>query len=250
MKSLRKTLLTPVILVVSCLLLSTQSVFADVAPIAQVVWTKGRVSAARPNNTTRELTRRAPIYIRDTIITGANSEGQIVFTDQSTLALRPNSALKIVDYQARAANVSPTDEKYVLELVKGGMRTVSGLIGKDNPEGYAVKTPVATIGIRGTEYSVVCAAPGEGASEDDSGCATAIYKGVIDVRNTAGGIVITAGSATPYSMIKSASAAPQAKSSAPRIIIMGGGDPSLQAAKFQPGTFGPSRGANAVCIGG
>ena len=42
-------------------------------------------------------------------------------------------------------------------LLKGGFRTVSGLIGKINHEDYSVATPVATIGIRGTDYlTVLC----------------------------------------------------------------------------------------------
>jgi hypothetical protein len=40
-------------------------------------------------------------------------------------------------------------------LIKGGLRTISGLIGKSMKTAYEMKTTVATIGIRGTEYTVV-----------------------------------------------------------------------------------------------
>jgi hypothetical protein len=60
-----------------------------------------------------------------------------------------------------AAQAGPS--RAFFSLLKGGFRSVSGLIGKLNPDEYRVATPVATIGIRGTDYLVVVC---------DANCAT------------------------------------------------------------------------------
>lgn len=246
---LNKTLRLVTFLIAILLLISWQGdVFAQVAPVAQVVWVKGSVKAIRDNNMSRELKRRAPIYVRDTIVTGPGSEGQIVFTDQSTVALRVESALRISDYQGRSSSVSPSSERYVLDLAKGGLRTISGVIAKDNPDGYKVNTPVATIGVRGTGYSVVCKSPDNNPAH--SQCATGVFSGSIIVSNAAGSIVIGAGTATPYAEIKSASDAPQATSQPPSILTAGGGGPELLPAQFQSGAGGARGSVSAVCVGG
>ncbi|MFP5305877.1 MAG: hypothetical protein ACLGI7_08645, partial [Gammaproteobacteria bacterium] len=54
-----------------------------------------------------------------------------------------------------AAAPQPPQQQAVFRLLKGGFRAVSGLIGKADPEEYRVSTPVATIGIRGTDYWVI-----------------------------------------------------------------------------------------------
>ena len=47
----------------------------------------------------------------------------------------------------------PNEGTLLFNFIRGGMRTVSGAIGKVNRSNYSVKTPVATIGIRGTSYA-------------------------------------------------------------------------------------------------
>lgn len=121
--------------------------------IGQVVWVKGVVKATGPDQTTRTLTRRSPIYVKDTIETTENSTGEVVFSDNSIVALRSDTQLRIDDYQF-GKNVEPSKVKYIATLVKGGFRTLTGLIPKENSKNYQVNTPVATIGVRGTEYAV------------------------------------------------------------------------------------------------
>jgi hypothetical protein len=124
--------------------------------VARVVWTKGTFNAAGPGGmSTRELKKDSKIYMNDTLTTDANSQAQIVFTDNSTMAFREDTKFYINEY-----NYSPKEKagskstgKYIMDLVAGGFRTVTGLVAKNNPNDYQVNTPVATIGVRGTEYS-------------------------------------------------------------------------------------------------
>jgi len=67
------------------------------------------------------------------------------------LALKPDSRFAIESYEYQAGD---EDGKAVYNLLKGGMQTITGAIGRKNKENYALKTPTATIGIRGTYYQL------------------------------------------------------------------------------------------------
>lgn len=54
-----------------------------------------------------------------------------------------------------SASPAPTGSRAFFKLLKGGFRAVSGLIGKIEHNDYRVTTPVATIGIRGTDYLLI-----------------------------------------------------------------------------------------------
>jgi hypothetical protein len=151
------------ILVFGCLLITPASHTATItnsppkaqaAVIAQVVWVKGSLKASGSNQTSRALTRRSPIFLGDTLTTDKNGSGQIVFSDNSTLSLTEDSVFKIEKYKLMKGTDAKKSE-FAANLVKGGFRTVTGLIPKNNPDNYQVNTPVATIGVRGTGYAVV-----------------------------------------------------------------------------------------------
>src|SRR5437879_146479 len=99
-------------------------------------------------------------------------------TDESIVGLRPGTVLRIDAYEY-AAQAAP---RSLFSLLKGGFRTVTGAIGRlHSRERYAVRTPTATIGIRGTHYTVVhCDNDCGGA--DRGPRATGTYGGVTDGR--------------------------------------------------------------------
>lgn len=129
----------------------TKGAASGAQPIGLVVWVKGAVKAALPNQQPRSLSRRSPIYVQDTIMTATAGTGEVVFTDNSIVSLSADTTFKIDEYKF-GKDVPPGKSKYVASLVKGGFRTITGLIPKDNSDNYAVNTPVATIGIRTTDY--------------------------------------------------------------------------------------------------
>jgi hypothetical protein len=118
--------------------------------IGQVVWVKGEPKAAQPDAGPRPLARRSFIYAHDTLTTDETSSGEIRFTDNSVLSMREASTIKIDQYQYG----KKTPDAFVANIAKGGFRTITGYISKNNPTGYKVTTPVATIGVSGTIYSV------------------------------------------------------------------------------------------------
>jgi hypothetical protein len=216
--------------------------------IAQAIWVKGTVVATQPDGTPRTLTRRSVVYEHDVVSTTKDSSGEIGFTDGSLMSLNPDSAIKIDEY--KYVKGGGKDDKSVINLVKGGFRTITGAIPKENPEGYKMNTPVATIGVRGTEYVTVLS--------PEKGLLLKIEKGQIKVINAAGTIDLTecstgeGVSCESYGVVKSFDIKPETTSTmpaemanvAPVTTI-----PSNFGTPGKPGTTGPSKSVGSFCVG-
>lgn len=116
----------------------------------RVDFAQGAVSATGSDGNPRTLNKGSEINSGD-IITIGNGRAQIRFTDGGYLALQPNTVFKVDEYAFEGK--SDGKEKGFFSLVKGGLRTISGTIGKANQQTYKLSTPTATIGIRGTAFS-------------------------------------------------------------------------------------------------
>lgn len=127
------------------LFLVMQSSFAA-AGVGHVVWSKGSFTANG-----RALQRSSPIFVSDVLRTGPSSEGGITFTDGTLMSFKENSQYSVDSYKFKTASNS----SFTGSLVTGGFRTVTGQIAKQNSNNYAISTPVATIGVRGTDYQAV-----------------------------------------------------------------------------------------------
>src|SRR5262249_6769685 len=93
------------------------------------------------------LQRGAELDNGDTVRT-AEGRAQLRFSDGAYVSLQPDSEFAIRDY--RFDGKTDGTERGFFGLLKGAMRTVSGLVGRVNRDQYQVTTPTATIGIRGT----------------------------------------------------------------------------------------------------
>ena len=187
----QKLTLTSFFLLFVCLAWVPSSVFSQ-SEAAQVkaghiVVGSGRLIARGADGTERRLRRRAAVYAGDTIVVGKNAFVQIRFTDGGLFSLRPDSEFKVSEY--RHQEQKDENGKVVFELLKGGLRTISGSIGKKDKENYQLKTPVSTIGIRGTHYGVrLCT--GNCTSPQGDPMPDGLYGGVVDgaisVKNQSG----------------------------------------------------------------
>lgn len=120
----------------------------------------------------------AEVLSGDLIDVGDKSALQLRFTDESVVALRANTQLKISDYRYEK---SVENDRSLMNLLRGGMRTITGLIGKSNPRYYGVQTYAATIGIRGTHFTLV-ACSNDCANPDGSPVPNGVFGGVTDGR--------------------------------------------------------------------
>lgn len=119
-------------------------------PAARVEFTAGEVRATGADGSSRVLARGAQVGSGDTIDTGSG-RAQMRFTDGALVSLQPQTQFRIDQY---AFAGKPAEDRGFFSLIKGGLRTITGLVGKGNRDAYKLTTSVATIGIRGTEYSV------------------------------------------------------------------------------------------------
>src|SRR5256885_5809096 len=138
----------------------------------------GDVAIARGQAEIRAATG-TPVQSGDTIRVGPASNAQIRMTDESIVGLRPGTVFRIDAYEYSGQEAEP---RSIFSLLKGGFRTVTGAIGRlHSRERYAVRTPTATIGIRGTHYTVVhCDNDCGGA--DRGSISNGTYGGVTDGR--------------------------------------------------------------------
>ncbi len=144
------------------------------APAAQVDFAVGNVTAVGSNGQSRALGKGAQIEQGDTVNTNGG-RAQLRFTDGAYVSLQPESQFRIDQY--RFDGKQDGNEKGFFSLLKGGLRTITGLVGRSNKANYQVSTSVATIGIRGTEYTIqygksVTGTVGEGQIEvcNGAGC--------------------------------------------------------------------------------
>ena len=121
------------------------------APAARVQFSIGDVQAVSDNGRARALRKGAPLEQGETINTN-NGRAQLVFTDGAFVSLQPGSEFRIDEY--RFNGKADGEERGFFSLLKGGLRTITGLIGRSDKRKYQVTTTVATIGIRGTEYTI------------------------------------------------------------------------------------------------
>lgn len=126
----------------------------------------------------------------DTVVTGAGGYTRLEMTDGGEMVLRPDSQLKIEAY--KFAEAKPTEDSFVFSMLKGGLRTVSGLIGKrGNRDAYELKTETATIGIRGTQFDLRVCQANCGALPD--GTYLAVRFGAVQTTNAQGSLAVAAG---------------------------------------------------------
>jgi len=121
----------------------------------QVTHVSGAVIARGPTGQTRILSLRSEVNEGDLIVTSENTYVRIKFTDGGDVVLRPNTQLKIDTYSYQES--TPSGDGLAMSLLKGGLRSVTGLLGRRNPGAYKLNTATATVGIRGTHFgALVC----------------------------------------------------------------------------------------------
>ncbi|MEK6748679.1 MAG: FecR family protein [Pseudomonadota bacterium] len=175
----------------------------------KAIFVLGEVKAKDATQAERKLGKGDEINTGDTIITSLKGQAHVQMSDGGMIAIRPGSEFRIDEY---AYDGKTDSDKSVFSLLKGGFRSITGAIGQANKSAYGVKTPVATIGIRGTDYLArLCAADcGNGTTGD--GLYVTVLTGGVAVANSGGSVDIAPGQ---FGFAASTGATPSLLPSAP-----------------------------------
>jgi hypothetical protein len=185
----------PILLLFALLLSCLGTVFA--APAGEITHLSGILSVKRADGTTKILAVKSPVDEGDTLTTEKDTYARLKFIDGAEVVLRPGTQLKVESYRYEEAK--PAGDNVFVSLLKGGLRAVTGLVGKRNKEKIAYQTPTATIGIRGTHFGALfckgdCAdvrTPSGRPPRD--GLHLDVASGIISVTNKAGSSDFNAG---------------------------------------------------------
>jgi len=145
------------------------------APIGAIDELQGSATITRGDGSTIEAEIGAPLYKGDIVETTADGAVNIVFIDETNMALSEGARFAVNDYSFDEATESGTTEFSVLN---GVFVFTSGLIGRDDPDDVKIETPVGSIGIRGTIIA--------GNINPDGNSKITVVEGAIVVQNQTG----------------------------------------------------------------
>jgi hypothetical protein len=111
---------------------------------------EGRVLSA--DGVARALRPDVEVRVGETVVTGRDARVALRFSDGGYIVLQADTRLRVEAYHFEGA-VDGT-ERNVLSLIRGGLRAITGIIGRTNKSSFRLITPAATVGVRGTEYAV------------------------------------------------------------------------------------------------
>ena len=139
---------------ISVLLALLALLFTDLALAASAVVTSltGTAQVQTGAATPRALRQGDEVAQGDTVSTGPGSAVVLRFDDGQVAALTANSRMQITAY---AYNAPARTGNILLSLVVGGMRAITGLIGHNSPQNVNFRAATATIGIRGSDGTII-----------------------------------------------------------------------------------------------
>lgn len=134
------------------LFLCSKSVAAE--EIGTVIAARGKVYAETKAGVKRPLKRRDVVYLNENVITeGDRSRAQVKLRDNTIVSIKPDTEYFVSDFILDKK--IPENNKYVGNLVKGTLMSLSGQGKNSTHDNHRLKTPIVTIAVRGTSFGVL-----------------------------------------------------------------------------------------------
>ncbi|MGH8662113.1 MAG: FecR family protein [Burkholderiales bacterium] len=143
----------------------------------------GNVTAQVGTRSPQSVGRGQTLVSNAIIATGPGSYAALKFEDGTAVLLKENTSFQVQSYTYNPK--APENASAIFNLVRGGLRMITGLVTSRNRDALKVATPLATIGIRGTEFIAELVNP----------LYVQVVNGVVTVTNAAGTVVFSAGQA-------------------------------------------------------
>ena len=191
MMSLKKCIATKALLWLALMCLGAHAWAGQVA--GTVMQLSGPLMVKKADGKVKLLAIKSEVEQGDTLLTEKDTYALIKLIDNSEITLKPNTSVVIEQFAYTAEQ--PDGDHAIFSLLKGGLRSVTGLLGKRNKERFEMKTPAATIGIRGTTFvatyvpasaQAVPTVPTPGGAARAPGLYVQVLDGLIHVTNPAG----------------------------------------------------------------
>lgn len=136
--------------------------------VAEATLVIGVARVTTVSGAVRTLDRGAVIRVGDSIETGAGGHVHLRFVDGARLSVRPSSHLQIENYNRNPEQPALTAIKFRLD--EGVVRSITGAWGEAARDKFRLNTPVAAIGVKGTDFVV---------KSDASNTQASVYTGAI-----------------------------------------------------------------------
>ncbi len=120
--------------------------------VGEITFSLGKAYISAANGSSTVAARGMPIHAGDVIETSSGGHVHVRFIDNALMSVRPSSTLEIVRYDYNAQN--PQNSAVKLNLIEGVSRAVSGDAAKQARQNFRMNTPIAAIGVRGTDFAV------------------------------------------------------------------------------------------------
>ncbi len=191
------------------------------APAAQdsaatVTRLDGTLTARRPDGTERLLAVGSAVRQGEVLSTSQESYARLRFRDATDITMRPRTNIRVDTFRFKTEK--PEEDNFVLTMLRGGLRAITGLIGARDKSRVAYKTLTATIGIRGTRFGAVLCQPDKETGGNDcddirresgkkiaDGLYLDVSEGAISVKSKGGELVIASGE---FGYVRDTQAAP------------------------------------------
>lgn len=174
----------------------------------------GKVTLVKSDGSTVPMKIKDKVNEGDTLATEKGAYAMIKYIDGGEMILRPGTEVKVAQY--KFVETDPLADKNEINVVKGGLRRLTGLIGKRGDKNAdKLVTATATAGIRGTVYDALqCKGDCDKLAD---GVYFKVKEGEIVLRNDAGEVSVKAGA---FAYVKSQSELPQILPKDPGLPLM------------------------------
>ena len=144
--------LTTIAAAAAMLLALAAPVRAAEAPVGEVSLLIGTARVVHRTGTAEDLRRGSPVLVGDRIETSANGHVHVRFIDNASVSVRPESVLVVQTY--RYSSSEPQLNEVRLNVEQGMSRSISGHATDGDKSRFRLNTPLAAIGVRGTDFIV------------------------------------------------------------------------------------------------
>lgn len=165
--------------------------------VGNITHLSGTLTARRADGSTRFLSVKSQVAEGGTLSTAQGTYAWLKFADGAEVVLRRDSQIKVENFRFEQAK--PESDNMLLSLIKGGMRSVTGFLGRRNKDRVQVVAPNATIGIRGTHFGMLLCLndcgnlPAGARAPPPNGLHVDVVDGAVVITNPAGQQTLAAG---------------------------------------------------------